>query len=124
MSAVWQSYSAALSRRRDRWLNTRTAAGTSDALLSRMIPFEILIWLALGMVVGLCVTYFNLWRGKIWQVTLLGALGGLIGGALFKLLPGASIDDFDALGSIGALIVATVLVVVVGRRTGRALPMS
>jgi hypothetical protein len=89
-----------------------------------MIVFEIGIWFALGMVVGLSITYFNLWRGRIWQVALLGGAGGVVGGVLFKVIPGTSIDDFDVLALIGALIVATVVVAVVGRRTGRALPMS
>jgi hypothetical protein len=89
-----------------------------------MILFEIGIWFALGTVVGLSITFFNLWRGKIWQVALLGGAGGIVGGALFKVIPGTSIEDFDVLALIGALIVATATVAVVARRTGRALPMS
>ena len=89
-----------------------------------MLLAEILIWFLLGSVVGLSITFFNLWRGKIWHVTLLGAAGGIIGGLLFKIIPGTSIDGFDVLGCIGAIIVATALVAIVARRTGRALPMT
>jgi hypothetical protein len=76
------------------------------------------------MIVGLSVTYFNLWRGKSWRLTLLAAAGGLVGGALLKPIPGMSIEGFDVLSLIGALLGATLVVALVGRRTGRALPMS
>ena len=118
---MWQASSAARSLPRG---SAEAGAGTSDATLSCMILFEIFIWLALGAVVGLSVTYFDLWRGKIWQVSLLGAAGAVVGALLLKIIPGTSIDGFDVLALFGALIGATALVVLVGRRTGRALPMS
>ena len=31
----------------------------------------------------LSITYFNLWRGRIWQVTVLGGASAIVGGLLY-----------------------------------------
>jgi hypothetical protein len=88
-----------------------------------MLWFEILIWVLLGMVVSLSVSFFNLWRGSPTQVTVLAALGAIVGGFAFKAIPGTSIDGFDVLALIGALMGAVVVMVVAARRTGRGAPL-
>ena len=89
-----------------------------------MLWFEILIWVLLGMVVSLSVSYFNLWRGSAKGVTLLAALGAVIGGFAFKAIPGTSIDHFDVLGLVGALMGAVVVMVLAARKTGRGAPLA
>jgi hypothetical protein len=97
----------------------------SDAAdLHMLLLIEILVWASLGMVVGLSVAYFNLWRGNTWKVTMLSAVGGVGGGLLFKIIPGMSLQSFDVLALIGALLGATALIILMGRHTGSALPMS
>ena len=86
---------------------------------------KMLLWAALGFVLGLSASYFNLWRGPGWRISLLAAAAGLVAGAYLDAIPNApSVGGLSIVALLGAVGAAFVAIVIAIRFSKRGRPLS
>lgn len=85
---------------------------------------HMLLWAALGLILGLAESYLNIWRGSGWRISVIGAAGGFVGGAFLNAIPNpptvGNLSIPALLGALGGAIAALTLATVFSQR-GRAI---